>query len=170
MLLQTHAHLLGTTAVAALARRPLHAKAGRMRRLAEKLATGRVFPQVRRRAPNVVELVHRDGQTVALRLRQPLHLALLVCLKLIHALFSAWGEIVDLAFDEWITRHARATGVQGASRRDGRSVGVAAERLHVAVPVILELVVRGEAAMVRMDVGVTPGTINLVVDGLAWAA
>ena len=85
-------------------------------------------------------------------------------------MFSAWGEIVDLAFDEWITRHTRAPSVQGASRRDGRSVGVAAERLHVAVPVILELVVRGEAAMVRMDVGVTPGTINLVVDGLAWAA
>ena len=87
-----------------------------------------------------------------------------------HALFGAWGEIVDLAFDEWIARLPRASGVQGARRCDRGSVGVAAERLHVAIPVILKLVVGGEAAVVRVDVRVAPSTVHLVVDGLARAA
>ena len=87
-----------------------------------------------------------------------------------HALFGARGEIVDLPFDEWIARLARASGVQGARRRDRRSVGVAAERLHVPIPVILRLVVGGKAAVVRMDVGVAPSAVYLVVDGLARTA
>ena len=47
---------------------------------------------------------------------------------------------------------------------------VAAERGDVGVAIVRIAVVRGEAALVAVDVGVTARTIDMVVDGLAWAA
>ena len=48
--------------------------------------------------------------------------------------------------------------------------GVAAERVDVGVAIVRVAVVRGEAALVAVDVGVAARPVDMVVDGLAWAA
>lgn len=47
--------------------------------------------------------------------------------------------------------------------------GVAAKRVHISISIVLVRVVRGEAALVAVDVGVTTRAIDVIVDGLAWA-
>ena len=47
---------------------------------------------------------------------------------------------------------------------------IAAQRVDVRILVAVPPVVAGESAMIRMDVRVTTGSIDLIVDRLAWAA
>ena len=48
-------------------------------------------------------------------------------------------------------------------------VCVATQRLDVRILLVLECVVRREAALVARDVGVTTSAVDLVMDGLAGA-
>ena len=48
--------------------------------------------------------------------------------------------------------------------------GIATEGVNIDVSIVVPLVVGGEATVIRVDIGVTPRTIHMVVNSLTWTS